>query len=155
MATMRTWFSRGRGLEYLGVATKDDLYQNIGDIDMWTAFRMLKIKVSLFFSPRWVSRYVGTDVRWRPCREVLAYITQGILSCNPQRPLQYTYLINSPITCPSVDAVALKPTLSPSATRPFRQKWRSLVPSTLHAGSRRVEDARGVGRSATYVSSHT
>ena len=39
-----------RGSERSGVATEHDLYENIGDIDVYTEFEMLKVKVPIIFS---------------------------------------------------------------------------------------------------------
>lgn len=44
------------------MATGYDLYKNIGDIGVCTEFKMLKVKVPIFFSAQWVSRYLGRDV---------------------------------------------------------------------------------------------
>jgi hypothetical protein len=62
---MRTKFSGGMGSECSGVAMEHNLYKNMGDIDMCTEFDMFEVKVSVFFSVQWVSRYVGRDVTAR------------------------------------------------------------------------------------------
>jgi hypothetical protein len=48
------------------VVTEHDLYKNIGDIDVCTEFKMLKLKVPIIFLGQVVSRYLGRDVRLGP-----------------------------------------------------------------------------------------
>jgi hypothetical protein len=46
---MRTWFSSGRGLGCLGLATEHNLLNIIIDIKVYTGFKMLKVKVPIIF----------------------------------------------------------------------------------------------------------
>jgi hypothetical protein len=39
-----------------------DLYKIMGDVNLRTEFEIIKVKVPIIFSARWVSRHLGRDV---------------------------------------------------------------------------------------------
>jgi hypothetical protein len=52
----------GSGPDRSGVTTAHDLHRTMGNINVCTESELLKVKVPIFFSPRWVSRHAGRDV---------------------------------------------------------------------------------------------
>ncbi len=46
---MRIYFLSRRGLKYLRVATEHNLYKYIGDINIYTEFKILKVRVPIIF----------------------------------------------------------------------------------------------------------